>query len=55
MNAYNITGNNSIIINKKSYTNPFNPGLFMLSTATFFEIFSKHNGYGFISASFGMN
>ena len=44
MNIDNITHVNSIIINRK-IVYLFNP----------FEIFPKHNGYGFVSESFALN
>ena len=40
---------NNIIINKLSAV------FFMLSIVKSFEIFFKHNGYGFISESFALN
>ena len=35
---------------------PFNPGFsFVFLIVNFFEIFSKHNEYGFISESFALH
>ena len=40
---------------EKSSTNPFNAAFFMLSAVKSFEIFLKHNGYGFISEFFALD
>ena len=40
---------------EKLYTYPFNFGFIELLNVKSFEIFPKHNGYGFISKSFALN
>ena len=45
----------SIAAREKSYTYPFNPAFFMLSTGKSFEILPKHNGCGFVSESYALN
>ena len=54
MNNDNITNINSIIINKKLYTYPFNPIFFKLLIAKSLEIFPTHSGYGFNLESFAL-
>ena len=49
MNIGNITNIKSPITNKKLYTQTFHPVFFVLLTKKYFEVFPKHNGFGFIS------
>ena len=53
MNINDITEINNIIINRKSYTYPFNC-FSMLLAVKYFEIFPKRNRSGFISKSFDL-
>ena len=55
MNINNITTINNIIINRKIVHVIFNPVFFILLAVKSFEIFPKHNGYGFISESFAFS
>ena len=44
MDIYNIVSINSIKINRKNFTAPFNPVFFMLLVVKYFEALPKHSG-----------
>lgn len=46
---------NGIIADREILHVPLNPSLFKSLFADFFEIFTKHNGYGFISKHFTLD
>ena len=48
MDITNIASINSIIINRKTFTTPFNPVFFMLSIVKSFEILPRNITHGFI-------
>ena len=54
VNIYNINDIKSIIINRNIIHVSLKPIFFKLATAKS-EIFSKHNGYDFISEPFALN
>ena len=54
MNINIVTIINNITINRETI-HAFHLILFFFSCAKSFEIFPKHNGYGFISEFFGLN
>ena len=52
MNIFNATDISSLITNREILQQSLKISFFMLSNVKSFEIFSKHNEYGFTSKSF---